>query len=186
MVQAWQPVMDVEFSYQSHVVNPQMANIVSPTEVLVVSNFHIDLEGGGGDIHIIYPYSMIEPIRPILDAGVRSDRGDIDERWAILLKEQLMNVKVEIQAIFAEKQLKVADLINFKVGDIIPLDLPDEVLVLAEEMPVMRGQYGEHQGNSAVKVRELVVISGIENSAVKGSITRIDRKNSVPGQPGKP
>lgn len=176
LVHAWQPVMDVNFGYLSHEVNPQMANIVSPTEVLVVSNFHIELEGGGGDIHVIYPYSMIEPIRPILDAGVQSDRGNVDERWAILLKEQLMNAKVDIQAVFAEKELKVADLINFEAGDIIPLDMPDQVLVLTEDMPIIRGEYGEYQGNAAVKVGEIVEIYSTDNSAVSGAISKMGKK----------
>ncbi|MBE0762850.1 flagellar motor switch protein FliM, partial [Escherichia coli] len=47
-------------------VNPAMANIVSPSEVVVVSTFHIELDGGGGDLHITMPYSMIEPIREML------------------------------------------------------------------------------------------------------------------------
>ena len=110
--------------------------------------------------------------------------SDVDERWAILLKEQLMHAKVDIQAIFAEKQLKVADLINFEVGDIIPLDLPDPVMVLAEEMPVIRGQYGEFQGSAAVKVGELVEIPSAENIAVKGAMSKFDRQISRRNQPG--
>ena len=66
---AWAPVMDVGFEYLDSEVNPAMANIVSPTEVIVVSSFHIELDGGGGDFHVAMPYSMLEPIRELLDAG---------------------------------------------------------------------------------------------------------------------
>jgi flagellar motor switch protein FliM len=178
LVKAWEPVMNVEFSYHNHESNPPMANIVSPSEVLVVSRFHIELEGGGGDIHVIYPYSMIEPIRTILDAGVQSDRGDVDERWAILLKQQLMNAKVDMQAIFAEKELRVADLINFEAGDIIPLDTLDQVMVLAEEMPIIRGEYGEYQGNSAVKVSKIVEVFNPEDSNIKKAMGKAESQNS--------
>ena len=164
--------MAVEFNYHDHEVNPHMANIVSPSEVIVVSNFHIELEGGGGDIHVVYPYSMIEPIRTVLDAGVQSDHGDVDERWAILLKEELMHAKINIQALFVEKQLPVSELINFKPGDIIPIDMPEQVMVLAEDMPIIRGQYGEHQGNAAVKVEEIVEIYDPENEEIKNAITQ--------------
>ncbi|WP_300583232.1 flagellar motor switch protein FliM, partial [uncultured Pseudoalteromonas sp.] len=70
--EAWAPVMDVSFEYLDSEVNPAMANIVSPTEVVVISSFHIELDGGGGDFHIALPYSMLEPIRELLDAGVQS------------------------------------------------------------------------------------------------------------------
>ena len=175
LVKAWEPVMKIKFDNHIHEVNPHMANIVSPSEVIVVSSFHIELEGGGGDIHIVYPYSMIEPIRTILDAGVQSDRGDVDERWAILLKEELLHAKVGIQAIFAEKELKISDLLNFKAGDIIPIDMPEQMLILAEDIPVMRGQYGEYQGNAAVKIDEIVEIFNPENAEIKNAIVLGDQ-----------
>jgi len=171
LVKAWEPVMAVNFNYHNHEVNPHMATIVSPTEVIVVSKFHVELDGGGGDIHVVYPYSMIEPIRSLLDTGVQSDHGDIDERWAILLKEELMHARINMQALFLEKQIPVSDLINFKAGDIIPVDLPEQVMILAEDMPIIRGQYGEHQGNTAVKVEEIVEIYDPENEDIKNAIT---------------
>ena len=39
----------------------------------------VELDGGGGDIHVTLPYSMLEPIRELLDAGIQSDRNDRDE-----------------------------------------------------------------------------------------------------------
>ena len=172
LVKAWAPVMSVEYSYHNHEVNPHMANIVSPSEVVVVSNFHVDLDGGGGDLHVVYPYSMIEPIRTVLDAGVQSDYGDLDERWSILLKEELMHARINMQGLFIEKQLPVSDLINFKAGDIIPIDMPEQVVLLAEDMPIIRGQYGEHQGNTAVKVEEIVEIYDPENEDIKSAIAQ--------------
>ncbi len=172
LIKAWTPVMAVSFNYHNHEVNPSMATIVSPTEVIVVSKFNVDLDGGGGEIHVVYPYSMIEPIRTMLDAGVQSDRGDLDDRWAILLKEELMHAKINIQALFVEKQLPLSELINFKAGDIIPIKLPEQVVVLAEEMPILRGQFGEHQGNTAVKVEEVLAIYDPENADIKSAIVQ--------------
>lgn len=172
LVKAWQPVMAVEYSYHSHEINPQMANIVSPSEVIVVSSFSLELDGGGGDLQVVFPYSMIEPIRTLLDAGVQSDHGDLDQRWSILLKEELMHARINLQALFVEKQLPVSDLINFKAGDIIPIEMPEQVLLLAEEMPIIRGQYGEHQGNTAVKVEDIVKIYDPENEDIKSAIAQ--------------
>lgn len=156
LVKAWQPIMSVEFSYHNHEVNPHLANIVSPSEVIVVSSFHIELEGGGGDIHVVYPYSMIEPIRSILDAGVQSDMSDTDDRWGVLLKEELMHSKVELTGLFSEKELKVSDLINLQSGDIIPLEMPEQVTLMADDMPILRGQYGDHNGNVAIQIENIM------------------------------
>ena len=60
MKEAWSNVMDVDFEYVSSEVNPSLANIVSPSEVVVVNSFHIELDGGGGDLHITFPYDHIK------------------------------------------------------------------------------------------------------------------------------
>jgi flagellar motor switch protein FliM len=175
MVKAWKPIMDVEFTYHNHEVNPHLANIVSPSEVIVVSSFHIELEGGGGDIHVVLPYSMIEPIRSILDAGVQSDMSDTDDRWGVLLKEELMHAKVDLTGLFAEKELKVSDLINLQAGDIIPIEMPEQVTLMADDMPIMRGQYGEHTGNVAIKVENIMeLIEKVESNANHLNIQKTD------------
>lgn len=108
--EAWAPVMDVGFEYLDSEVNPAMANIVSPTEVIVVSSFHIELDGGGGDFHVAMPYSMLEPIRELLDAGVQSDKGDTDLRWSKALRDEVMDVSVGLKAKLLEIDLPLRKL----------------------------------------------------------------------------
>ena len=137
--EAWAPVMPLEFSFINSEVNPQFANIVSPTEVVVVSSFRIDLEGGGGDLHVTMPYSMIEPIRDQLDAGVQSDRTEIDERWTMSLREEMKQAKVGVKSTLVETQLTLRDVVNLKPGDIIPIDLPEAVTLVERIYPFLGG-----------------------------------------------
>ncbi|PKM44199.1 MAG: flagellar motor switch protein FliM [Gammaproteobacteria bacterium HGW-Gammaproteobacteria-1] len=150
--EAWAPVMDVDFEYINSEVNPQFANIVSPTEVVVASKFHIELEGGGGDLHVTMPYSMLEPIREMLDAGVQSDRTDTDERWMVALREEIRTAEVELESRLTETELSLRDIMNMKPGDIIPIDMPDLVTLRAEGIPIFRGTLGVANDNMAIKV----------------------------------
>ncbi|MDJ0739831.1 MAG: flagellar motor switch protein FliM [Gammaproteobacteria bacterium] len=154
--QAWQPVLDIEFTYMNSEVNPQFANIVSPSEVVVVTTFNVDLESGGGDLYICLPYSMLEPIRDLLDAGVQSDRGERDERWELAMREEVMGASVEISSIFGEATLPLRVLAGLQVGDVIPIDVPEVVEVCAEELPIFRGQIGIHNNSYAVKITEWI------------------------------
>jgi flagellar motor switch protein FliM len=131
--------------------------------VVVVTTLHIDLEAGGGDLHICLPYSMVEPIRDLLDAGVQSDRGDRDERWEISLREEIMSAKVELSSVLAETQISMKELSRLKEGDIIPLDIPEVVEVCAAEVPIFRGQVGVSEGNYAIKIREKIDRGGRES-----------------------
>lgn len=154
--EAWAPVMTVDFEFMNSEVNPQFANIVSPTEVVVTSKFHIELEGGGGDLHITMPYSMLEPIREILDAGIQSDRTDTDDRWITALREEVRGAEVELESTLSSVQLSLRDIVNMKPGDVIPIDMPEQVTLRAEHVPVFRGTLGVSNENLAIKIVEQV------------------------------
>lgn len=154
--EAWGPVLQLNFEFVSAEVNPQFANIVSPSEVVVVNTFHIEIEGGGGDFHITMPYSMLEPIRETLDAGVQSDRDDTDGRWATALSEEIKTADVTLSCRLTETVLNLREVVDMKKGDVIPLEIPNLVTVRAEGVPVFRGKYGVSRGNMAVKMVEQV------------------------------
>ncbi len=152
LVKAWEPVMPIEFEFTSREVNPQFANIVSPTEVVVVSSLHVELEGGGGNVHVTMPYSMLEPIRELLDAGIQSDRSDVDERWSQALGDEIKSAEVEVSATLTRTELTLQEVINLKEGDIIPIDMPETVSVYAEDIPVFKATHGVHNGHYAIKI----------------------------------
>jgi flagellar motor switch protein FliM len=160
--QAWKPVMDLDFDYQGSEVNPHFANIVSPTEVVVVNTVRIELDGGGGDLHITMPYSMVEPIRDLLDAGVQSDRSDIDERWTRTIREEMKEARVELKSTLVETSISLRELNEMKVGDIIPVDLPELVTLEAQETPVFRGSFGMSNGSRAVKIDHKIIPDSID------------------------
>ncbi|MDD9154772.1 flagellar motor switch protein FliM [Aliivibrio sp. S4TY2] len=154
--EAWSPVMGVEFEYLDSEVNPTMANIVSPTEVIVVSSFHIEVDGGGGDFHVVFPYSMVEPIRELLDAGVQSDKMDTDVRWSKALRDEIMDVPVEMKVNLLESQISLRDLMDLEAGDIIPVEMPEAATVFVEELPTYRGKVGKSNDKLAVQITEKI------------------------------
>lgn len=156
LTESWSPVMPVNFEFVSHEVNPQFANIVSPTEVVVISSFHIELDGGGGDLHVTFPYSMLEPIRDLLDTGLQSDRSADDGRWAKAMRDELMIADVDMSAILAQTKLTVGQIHKLKVGDIIPIEMPEKVPVRVEDVPMFRAQYGEHNEKAALKITDII------------------------------
>ncbi len=156
MKEAWNAVMKVDFEYVNSEVNPAMANIVSPSEVVVVSTFHIELDGGGGDMHMAIPYSMIEPVREVLDAGVQSDVDDVDERWITALQNDIMDAKVPINSVVARRKISLRDISKLKAGDIIPIEVPEILTVSANNVPVFRAKLGSMNGNLAYRVVEKV------------------------------
>ncbi len=152
---AWKIVMDLEFEYMSSEVNPQFANIVSPSEIVIVSTIHVELEGGGGDINIAMPYSMLEPIRELLNV-VSSDRGEIDGSWQESLRKEALRSEVTLRSVLVEKTMKIKEVMALQQGDVIPIDIPETVVVQAENVDVFKGKVGLSGGNYAIQVKEKI------------------------------
>lgn len=162
MKEAWHAVLKVDFEYLSSEVNPAMANIVSPSEVVVVSTFHIELDGGGGELHMAMPYSMIEPVRDVLDAGVQSDIDDIDERWVGALQEDIKEVNVPINAMVCRRRISLRDVAKFKDGDIIPVDIPETLTLTANGIPIYNASLGTRDGKLALKIKDRATVPKVK------------------------
>ncbi len=152
LTKAWAPIMALEFEHINSEVNPHFANIVSPSEVVVISTFHVELDNGGGDIHITLPYSMIEPIREQLNAGVQSDTAESDERWGRSLAESLKMAPVVLQSRLTTIDTTMRKLNSLQVGEVLPFDFPESVTATVEDVPVLRASYGMSRGKCALKV----------------------------------
>jgi flagellar motor switch protein FliM len=152
--EAWSICMPIKLEYLSSEINPHFASIVSGLEIVVVTSFKIELEGGGGELHVTMPYSMIEPIREMLDSGMHGERLERDERWVNTLREETEEAEVELVPLLGRATLSVARLLDLKPGDILPCDFDGTVTLHAEGVPVLRGSFGASRGQQAIKVTQ--------------------------------
>jgi flagellar motor switch protein FliM len=150
--EAWKSVMPIEFEHINSEVNPSMANIVSPSEVVIVSTFHVELDGGGGDLHITFPYSMIEPIKETLDAGMQSDIDEVDERWVKALQEDVRRAKVNLNCKIVEREITLRDILDLQEGDVIPVEMPESVTLTANGVPIFETRLGSSRGYLALQI----------------------------------
>ena len=154
MANAWEMVENIEFESVGAEVNPQFANIVGPTDPVVVVEMSVDVEGAGGEMHLVIPYSMLDPVREKLESGTQTESGDVDDRWARALYQDVEGVNVEVTCQLTEVGMSVQDVMNMEAGDIIPIEMPEKVLMRVDDVPVLRGNLGMHDGCKAVRVAE--------------------------------
>lgn len=158
--EAWQPVIELNFEYMSSEINPHFANIVDAEDIVMISRVSVALEGGGGDINIVMPYSMIEPIRALLDA-IGDDSDETDSKWKIALRNEIMGVGLSMNSPLVEKSLSIREVLQLKKGDVIPIDMPKTVLLKAAGVPVFTGKACASGGYHAVQIIDKVGIESI-------------------------
>ena len=53
---AWAPVQKLEFEYVRSEMNPQFANIATPSEIVVAASFTLEFGGSQAEMHFCFPY----------------------------------------------------------------------------------------------------------------------------------
>ncbi len=153
---SWEPVYPVEFEYIRSEMNTQFANIATPNEVVVASTFTVELGSVSGQIHFCMPYSMIEPIRDSLTSSLQGEALEVDKRWIRLMTQQIQIAEVELVASLGTAKVNFDEILNMRVGDIIPLQIPEFIAATVDGVPVMDCTYGVMNGQYALKVEKLL------------------------------
>jgi flagellar motor switch protein FliM len=155
-------VHQIECEYVRSEMNTQFANIATPNEVVVSTSYTIEIGDVSGEMHFCMPYSMIEPIRDILSSSLQGEVLGVDKRWVRLMTQQIQSAEVELVADLAKTKLTLHDVLNMKVGDIIPLTLSETVEAKVDNVPVMECKYGIFNGQYALRVEKLLRANSTE------------------------
>jgi flagellar motor switch protein FliM len=159
---SWEPVYPVSFEYIRSEMNTQFANIATPNEVVVSTTFTIELGPVSGEMHFCMPYSMIEPIRDILTSSLQGETLEMDKRWIRLMTQQIQTAEVELVADLGTAKSTLGAILTMKVGDVIPVAIPETVEAKVDGVPVMECSYGKLNGQYALRVEKLMTPSSSE------------------------
>jgi flagellar motor switch protein FliM len=153
---AWNGIYPLELEYQRSEMQPQFTNIAGPSEIVVTSSFSLEIGDATGTIQFCIPYATLEPIRDVLHSAVQGDSAEHDRRWLKLLTNQIQAAEVELVAELGHAPSTVEQLLAFKPGDFIELDLDSIINAKIDGVPVMQAQYGVSNGRYALKVERML------------------------------
>lgn len=153
---SWKPVYEMTFEYIRSEMNSQFANIATPSEIVVSTTFSLEFSGATAEMHICFPYSMIEPIRDLLYSAMQSDQLSTDRRWVVMLRRQLKDAEVELTADLATSKVTLREILNMKVGDVVPTSIGEIITASVDGVPLMECRYGQQGGQYALKVEKFI------------------------------
>jgi flagellar motor switch protein FliM len=155
-VKAWTGIYPLQVEYQRSEMQPQFATIASPSEIVVATSFTLEIGETSGAIHICIPYATLEPIRDALYSTIQGEVGEHDRRWVNLLKTQIQSAQVQLVAELATAQATVEQLLAFKPGDFVELDLEPAIQAKVDGVPLFDCTYGTANNRYAIKIDRLI------------------------------
>jgi flagellar motor switch protein FliM len=155
---AWHGVYPLDLEFQRSEMQPQFANIATPSEIVVATNFTLEIGDTTGSVHFCIPYSTLEPIRDVLYSTIQGDSVEQDRRWVKLLQNQIQSAEVEVVAELAHAPATVEQLLSFKPGDFIELDLEQVIQAKVDGVPIFDCQYGTSNGRYSIRIDQLLTL----------------------------
>jgi flagellar motor switch protein FliM len=153
---AWKSGDNLKATLLGHESNPRFLQIGEDDE----SFFMMKMEAGIGDcieqMLMVMPVKMVDPLIRYLSIEVdtmKKERGAREisvPRWNPGFDE----IKIPLTAEWRELEIKTRDLLNFQVGDIIPVDANqlNQVQVCLAGIPKYLGRLGSSGNKGAVEV----------------------------------
>lgn len=154
--ESWKSVYPLEISFLRSEMQSKFANITnSPNEIVVNTSFNLEVGNLSSNFQICMPYGMIEPLRDLLSNPL-NDGHQKDGSWGKRMAGEIRHSEVELVADFASIQTRIAHVMALKVGDILPLDLPDTVTAQVDGVPIMVCEYGSQSDQHALRVLRMI------------------------------
>jgi flagellar motor switch protein FliM len=149
---AWKGIYPLELVYQRSEMQPQFANIATPSEVVISTSFQLEIGDIAGAIHLCMPYASLEPIRDVLYSSTQGDSIEVDRRWVNLLTQEIQAAEITLVAELARADATIEQLLAMKPGDFIELDRQSRIQVTVDGVPVFECQYGTHNAKYAIRI----------------------------------
>jgi flagellar motor switch protein FliM len=158
---AWTGIYPVELEYQRSEMQPQFASIATPSEIVVATNFTLEIGETSGSVHFCIPYSTLEPIRDVLYSTIQGDAAEPDRRWVNLLTHEIQSAELNLVAELGHAGATVEQLLSFKPGDFIELDLDPMIQAKVDGVPVFDAHYGISNKKYAIKIDRMLTGSNL-------------------------
>ena len=149
---AWSPVTPLELELVKQETNPRLMQLGGPQELMMVLKFTVECGAHSGRIDWLLPETLLAPIRESLASDGGSAPVRKQEVWAPALASALMDSELETRAILAQAQISLRELVRLAPGDIIPIEPPQQVTLLAGDVPLYRGRFGVSEGRNSLKI----------------------------------
>ncbi|HEX3032841.1 MAG TPA: flagellar motor switch protein FliM [Bacillota bacterium] len=124
--EAWENIVQLEPKLELVESNPQFAQVVSPSEMVVMVTLEMKIGDKTGIMTICIPYIVIEPVVNKLNAhfwysGLRK-KNTTDHLE--VLRHNIEKARIPMSVILGHADLTVGELLDLQIGDVVQLDSP--------------------------------------------------------------
>lgn len=148
---AWKDELPIQTEVVGDEVNPGLVNVIPGSEVLMLCSFRLELEEGGGELHIAFPYAALEPFKGVLDATGKKESKDSNDQWRADMERSILDAELPLNCVIGDVQLRLRDLMRMRAGDVLDLNMQELHQVRVANVPTFTATLGDSRGKFALE-----------------------------------
>ena len=147
---AWKMILDI----QSPVIDRlslDSLNNSSDDQVIVECKNAVSIAEKEFELQLVYSHSMLEPYQKTLQK-IQKKATSASNGFSSALKAELMNCEIDLQAVLAETKISLAEFMELKPGDFIPLREIENVSIKSNSKPLFDAKVGKSNGQLSARL----------------------------------
>jgi flagellar motor switch protein FliM len=151
-------VVDTKFKLERIETRMDFAVIGRRNNQAVAAKFLLQALNRGGEMFVIIPQSVLNPMRKALSHVVTGESTGRDPRWMQQIATEVKKTEVNLTAVLEERFLSLGEIADLKIGDVIELQATPRTRVKLEsnQQGLFWCHIGQSEGSYVLKVDELI------------------------------
>ncbi len=151
VAEVWQSLMDIAAEHTRTHQGPDAVESVDAGDAVIASNFRIAIEGREESFDIVWPLATVMPLAPVFE-GQKRERDPVeDARWGKALRAKVSDSTINLSSRVGRTRMTLGEVAELKPGAVIDISNPQRGTVFANDIAVLEGRFGVHDGRYAIE-----------------------------------
>ncbi len=151
ITETWAPIINLETAQVELHQSTDVVDLIEDGEHVIVGEFELIAGEERQSLHVVWPMTMIATLVPVLEGQKRDRDAAEDARWESSIRTRIPEAIINVDSCVGSARLSLRRIAKLQVGDIIDLDNPRKGTVLTNDVAVLEGRFGVHDGCYAIE-----------------------------------
>ena len=157
LVETWSDILPLEPALIVRETGVGFAASAQPGDQMVVQRFMIGITRDQlWPVDLVFPMAALRAVEPLMGTRLPADDDQKDPVWQSRIARRMRDIRLPARTVLARPNLSLAELMQLKVGDVIPVTISRSLPLIVGNRIVARGSIGEQDGRAAFQIEKIV------------------------------
>ncbi|WP_294137677.1 FliM/FliN family flagellar motor switch protein [Sphingobium sp.] len=157
LVETWADILPLDPALIMRETGVGFAASAQPGDQMVVQRFMISITRDQlWPVDLVFPLAALRAVEPLMGTKLPADDEQSDPVWQARIARRMRDIRLPARTVLARPNLSLAELMQLKVGDVIPVTIGRSLPLIVGNRIVARGSIGEQDGRAAFQIEKIV------------------------------